>query len=135
MDNMQLYFRAVYINNKIKYLRPDSKSQVTVEYDADDSPKRIHSMVSMRNLFFRRHRPVGNIAVDGTGTPFPYDEVRDARGYIPQISSTGLHHSLQACYQRYQHYLLDYFSEEGQEGYVQHNLFYDSDLDGVDESF
>ena len=32
-------------NNKIKYLRPDSKSQVTVEYDADDSPKRIHSIV------------------------------------------------------------------------------------------
>ena len=32
-------------NNEIKYLRPDSKSQVTVEYDADDSPKRIHSIV------------------------------------------------------------------------------------------
>jgi len=30
---------------KMKYLRPDSKSQVTIEYDDDDKPVRIHTIV------------------------------------------------------------------------------------------
>jgi S-adenosylmethionine synthetase len=30
---------------KLKFLRPDSKSQVTVEYDADGAPHRIHTVV------------------------------------------------------------------------------------------
>ena len=32
-------------NNEIKYLRPDSKSQVTVEYSDDNKPLKIHSIV------------------------------------------------------------------------------------------
>lgn len=32
-------------NNEIKYLRPDAKSQVTIEYDDDHKPKRIDSIV------------------------------------------------------------------------------------------
>ncbi len=30
---------------EMKYLRPDSKSQVTIEYNSDDKPKRIHTIV------------------------------------------------------------------------------------------
>ncbi|MDL2242804.1 methionine adenosyltransferase [Bacteroidales bacterium OttesenSCG-928-K03] len=37
---------AIRHENKImKYLRPDSKSQVTIEYNDDKSPKRIHTIV------------------------------------------------------------------------------------------
>ena len=32
-------------NNLIKYLRPDSKSQVTIEYDNNDKPLRIDTIV------------------------------------------------------------------------------------------
>ena len=32
-------------NNEIKYLRPDSKSQVTIEYDNNNKPLRIHTIV------------------------------------------------------------------------------------------
>jgi S-adenosylmethionine synthetase len=32
-------------NNEIKYLRPDSKSQVTIEYSDDDTPQRIEAIV------------------------------------------------------------------------------------------
>ena len=32
-------------NKKIKYLRPDAKSQVTIEYDDDNTPKRIDAIV------------------------------------------------------------------------------------------
>jgi S-adenosylmethionine synthetase len=32
-------------NMEMKYLRPDSKSQVTIEYSDDDKPKRIHTIV------------------------------------------------------------------------------------------
>jgi S-adenosylmethionine synthetase len=32
-------------NKEMKYLRPDSKSQVTIEYSDDDKPKRIHTIV------------------------------------------------------------------------------------------
>ncbi|MGF1633611.1 MAG: methionine adenosyltransferase [Phycisphaerae bacterium] len=33
------------LKNKIKWLRPDAKSQVTVEYDNDDKPVRVHTIV------------------------------------------------------------------------------------------
>src|SRR6185436_4211466 len=32
-------------NGDLKWLRPDAKSQVTVEYNADGSPHRIHTIV------------------------------------------------------------------------------------------
>jgi len=32
-------------DKEMKYLRPDSKSQVTIEYNSDDKPKRIHTIV------------------------------------------------------------------------------------------
>src|SRR5260370_17837248 len=32
-------------SGKLKFLRPDAKSQVTVEYNADGSPHRIHTVV------------------------------------------------------------------------------------------
>jgi len=32
-------------NGKLKWLRPDAKSQVTIEYNADGTPNRIHSLV------------------------------------------------------------------------------------------
>jgi len=32
-------------NNLISYLRPDSKAQVTIEYDDDNLPKRVHTVV------------------------------------------------------------------------------------------
>ena len=34
-----------YQNNEMTYLRPDAKSQVTVEYNDDRTPKRIHTIV------------------------------------------------------------------------------------------
>lgn len=37
--------RDIQLSGDISYLRPDSKSQVTVEYDADNNPVRIHSVV------------------------------------------------------------------------------------------
>ena len=33
------------INNQIKYLRPDSKSQVTVQYSDDNKPQKITNIV------------------------------------------------------------------------------------------
>ncbi len=36
---------AMRQNGKLKFLRPDGKSQVTVEYDAQGKPKRIHTVV------------------------------------------------------------------------------------------
>ena len=30
---------------QMKYLRPDSKSQVTIEYNDDGTPKRVHTIV------------------------------------------------------------------------------------------
>ena len=42
---------------KMKYLRPDSKSQVTIEYDDNNRPLRIDTIVitpSMMNLYFQR---------------------------------------------------------------------------------
>ena len=32
-------------NNEIKYLRPDSKAQVTIEYDDNDQPNKVHTIV------------------------------------------------------------------------------------------
>ena len=32
-------------SGKLKWLRPDAKSQVTVEYNADGTPHRIHTVV------------------------------------------------------------------------------------------
>ena len=38
-------------NNEITYLRPDSKSQVTIEYDDDNSPVRIDAIVISKQHF------------------------------------------------------------------------------------
>ena len=36
-------------NNEIQYLRPDSKSQVTIEYSDDNVPQRIEAIVSFNS--------------------------------------------------------------------------------------
>jgi S-adenosylmethionine synthetase len=37
-------------NNEIKYLRPDSKSQVTIEYSDDNKPEKIDAIVFLLNM-------------------------------------------------------------------------------------
>jgi len=33
------------LSGELKFIRPDAKSQVTVEYEADGTPYRIHTVV------------------------------------------------------------------------------------------
>src|SRR6516165_5756481 len=55
---------------KLKWLRPDAKSQVTVEYNADGTPHRIHTVV----LSTQHDR---SVIVKRNGTEYFSDEARD----------------------------------------------------------
>ena len=50
----------------IKYLRPDSKSQVTIEYNDDNSPKRVHTIVlsTQHDEFDREEKMLERIKAD-----------------------------------------------------------------------
>jgi hypothetical protein len=91
------------------------------------------SIISIQSLFFRRHKTVGDIALDETGKPYLYHELKDGQGYIPEMNSRLLHHALQACSAHFQTYLFSHHLDGGHEAYKKCNLFFDSDLDGVDE--
>tara|TARA_X000000950_G_scaffold45778_1_gene52149 strand:- start:38809 stop:40059 length:1251 start_codon:yes stop_codon:yes gene_type:complete len=76
-------------NNEIKYLRPDSKSQVTIEYSDENKPIRIHSIVlstqhdnfdSEINMQFRIKEDFNNILIPRILKKYPnYSLLFDAK--------------------------------------------------------
>lgn len=56
-------------SGKLSWLRPDAKSQVTIEYNADGSPNRIHTVV-----LSTQH--TGDVMTTVDGVPFFTDEAR-----------------------------------------------------------